>query len=619
MSRPFGAHTWGAPAERAGRDRAAGRRARAWLWPLVRPHRGMVALASLAVLAQTAAGLAMPYLVGVAIDQGVVPRRLEVLNRVALVYVGLAGLQFLAGRAEVLTVAAVGQRVLYAVRNKLFGHVQALSLDFYERERTGRLVARMTADIEAMSDLVTDGLVTLVTSLVTLVGVTVILVVLDWRLALATLGVAPFIALAARGYRRWSAAAYRQVRETHSVVTVQLQEGLAGVRAVQAFRRERATADRLADANHAERAAHRRTIALASIFFPGIEFLGAAATVVVLGVGGRQVLGGDLEIGTLAAFLLYLRYLFDPVQQLSELYDTFQSATAGAERVGAVLAERPSVRETADPAPLPDPRGEVRLEGVRFAYGGGSGRRGPGNPEGVPRSVELQRDPPVDGLGPEVLHDVDLHVPAGSTLALIGPTGAGKSTVAKLIARFYDPTAGRVTVDGLDLRQAMGYVPQEGFLFSGTIADNIRFGRPEATRPEVEAAAGAVGADRVIADLPHGFDTEVGERGALLAAGERQLVAFARAWIADPALLILDEATSNLDVVTEARVQRALRRLRQGRTTIVIAHRLTTVAEADQVAVIEDGRVVEAGPPERLLAADGRFADLYGRWLAGAA
>jgi ATP-binding cassette, subfamily B, bacterial len=257
------------------------------------------------------------------------------------------------------------------------------------------------------------------------------------------------------------------------------------------------------------------------------------------------------------------------------------------------------VRETADPAPLLDPRGEVRLEGVRFAYGGDT----------------------------EVLHDVDLHVPAGSTLALIGPTGAGKSTVAKLIARFYDPTAGRVTVDGLDLRrvrladlrQAMGYVPQEGFLFSGTIADNIRFGRPEATRPEVEAAAGAVGADRVIADLPHGFDTEVGERGALLAAGERQLVAFARAWIADPALLILDEATSNLDVVTEARVQRALRRLRQGRTTIVIAHRLTTVAEADQVAVIEDGRVVEAGPPERLLAADGRFADLYGRWLAGAA
>ena len=615
MSRHFSAHTWGAAAdaEGAGRDRAAGRRARAWLWPLVRPHRRMVALASLAVLAQTATGLAMPYLVKVAIDQGVVPRRLEVLDRVALLYVGLAGVQFLAGRVEVLTVAAVGQRVLYAVRNKLFGHVQALSLDFYERERTGRLVARMTADIEAMSDLVTDGLVTLVTGLVTLVGVTVILVVLDWRLALATLAVAPFIALAARGYRRWSATAYRQVRETHSVVTVQLQEALAGVRAVQAFRRERATAARIAEANYAERAAHRRTIALASIFFPGIEFLGAAATVVVLGVGGRQVLGGDLEIGTLAAFLLYLRNLFDPVQQLSELYDTFQSATAGAERVGAVLAERPSVREAADPVPLLDPRGEIRLEGVRFAYGGGSGG--------------LKDSPPVDGLGPEVLHEVDLHVPAGTTLALIGPTGAGKSTVAKLIARFYDPTAGRVTLDGVDLRrirladlrQAMGYVPQEGFLFSGSVADNIRFGRPEASRAEVEAAARAVGADQVIAGLPGGYDTEVGERGALLAAGERQLVAFARAWIADPQLLLLDEATSHLDVVSEARVQLALRRLRRGRTTVLIAHRLSSVADADQVAVVEDGRVVEAGPPSELLDQGGRFADLYGRWLAGAA
>jgi len=596
-----GVRTWGAPpdVDRAGRDRGAGRRARAWLWPLVRPYRGLVVLASLAVLTQTGAGLAMPYLVKVAIDRGVVPGRLEVLDRVALAYVGLAVVQFLAGRVEVLTVASAGQRVLYAVRNKLFRHVQTLSLDFYERERTGRLVARMTADIEAMSDLVTDGLVTLVTSLVTLVGVTVILIVLDWRLALATLVVAPAIALAARGYRRWSSTAYRQVRETHSAVTVQLQEALAGVRAVQAFRRERATAGRLAAANHDERAAHRRTIALASTFFPGIEFLGTAATVVVLGVGGRQVLGGDLDIGTLAAFLLYLRNLFDPVQQLSELYDTFQSATAGAERVGAVLAEQPSVREAADPLPLPDPRGEVRLERVRFAYAEGA----------------------------EVLHAVDLHVPAGTTLALIGPTGAGKSTVAKLIARFYDPAAGRVTLDGIDLRrvrladlrQAMGYVPQEGFLFSGSVADNIRFGRPEATRAEVEAAARAVGADQVIAALPNGYDTEVGERGALLAAGERQLVAFARAWIADPALLILDEATSHLDVVTEERVRRALRRLRRGRTTVLIAHRLSSVADADQVAVVEDGRVVEAGPPAELLDRGGRFADLYARWLAGAA
>jgi ATP-binding cassette, subfamily B, bacterial len=599
--------TYGAPpeGERSSRDRGAGRRARAWLWPLVRPHRRLVALASAAVLVQTGASLAMPFLVAVAIDRGIVPGDLSVINRVALAYLALAGVQFLAGRFEIETVARAGQRVLYAVRTKLFRHLQTLSLDFYERERTGRLVARMTADIDAMSELVTDGLVTMVTGLITMVGVAIILVVMDWQLALATLVVAPLIGLAARLWRRWSADAYRRVRETHSVVTVQLQESLSGVRAIQSFRRERATAARLEAANHDERVAHWRTIGLASFFFPGIEFLGTAATVVVLGVGGQRVLSGDLEIGVLAAFLLYLRNLFDPVQQLSELYDSFQSATAGAERVGAVLAEEPSVREAPDPVPLRDPRGDIRLEDVCFAY----------------------------DQGPQVLHDVDLRVDAGTTLALIGPTGAGKSTVAKLIARFYDPLAGRITLDGIDLRrirladlrQAMGYVPQEGFLFSSfgssraTVADNIRFGRPDATRAQVEAAARAIGAEPVILALPHGYDTEVGERGALLSAGERQLVAFARAWLADPALLILDEATSNLDVATETRVTEAMRRLREGRTTIVIAHRLSTVIEADQIAVIEDGRLVELGSPEELRVNGGRFADLYGRWLAGAA
>jgi ATP-binding cassette subfamily B protein len=541
----------------------------------------------------------MPFLVKVAIDQGVVPRDLEVINRVAVAYLVLAGVQFVAGRFEIENVARAGQRVLFTVRTRLFRHLQTLSLDFYERERTGRLVARMTADIDAMSDLVTDGLVTLITGLITMVGVAVILFVMDWQLALATLVVAPLIGLAARVWRRWSADAYREVRETHSVVNVQLQEALSGVRAIQAFRRERATAARLAEANQDERAAHWRTISLASFFFPGIEFLGTAATVIVLGAGGQRVLAGDLDIGVLAAFLLYLRNLFDPVQQLSELYDSFQSATAGAERVGNVLAEEPSVREAPDPVPLPDPRGDIRLEDVSFAY----------------------------DQGPEVLHDVNLRLDAGTTLALIGPTGAGKSTVAKLIARFYDPLAGRITLDGVDLRQvrladlrrAMGYVPQEGFLFSGTVLDNIRFGRPEATRDEIEAAARAVGADQVIAGLPDGYDTQVGERGALLAAGERQLVAFARAWIADPALLLLDEATSNLDAVSEASVTDALQRLRAGRTTIIIAHRLTTIAQADQIAVVEDGRIVESGTPDQLRARGGRFADLFDRWLAGAA
>jgi ATP-binding cassette, subfamily B, bacterial len=580
-----------------------GRQARAWLWPLVRPHRRTVALGALAVLTQSAAALAMPYLVKVAIDRGVLSRRLDVLDRVAVAYLLLAGLQLLASRLEIISVASVGQRVLFAVRNKLFAHLQRLSLDFYERERTGKVVARMTNDIEAMSDLVTDGLVTFITSVITLVGIAVILVLMDWQLAVATLVVAPALALAATRFRRQSSAAWRRVREAATVVTIQLQEALSGVRAIQAFRREPTTLRRYADAADAERTAHNRTIRIASLFFPGVEFAGAAASVVVLGVGGHQVLSGGLEIGTLAAFLLYLRSLFDPVQQLSELYDTFQSATAGAERVGAVLQVEPTVREADNPLPLESPRGELALEGVRFAYAIG------------------------DETGPEVLHGVDLRVPAGTTLALVGPTGAGKSTVAKLIARFYDPLSGTVTLDGIDLRQvriadlrrAMGYVPQEGFLFSGTVEDNIRFGRPDATRAQIEAAARAVGAEPVIAGLPHGLDTEVGERGALVSAGERQLIAFARAWIADPALLVLDEATSNLDVVTEARVQQALRRLRQGRTTVLIAHRLSTVIEADQVAIVEDGRVVEAASPDELLARGGRFADLYARWLAGAA
>jgi ATP-binding cassette, subfamily B, bacterial len=592
-------HAAGAP----DRPLGSGRRARAWLWPLARPHRGLVALGALAVLAQSGIDLALPFLVKVAIDDGVVPHRPEVVTRVVLAYLALAGIQLLAGRVEELSVAGAGQRVLFAVRRRLFGHLQSLSLDFYERERTGGLVNRMTSDVEAMSNLLSSGLVKLVSSLVSLVGIVAALVLLDWRLALATLSVTPLAWAAATWFRRRSAGAWRQVRETAAVVTVRLQEGLTAVRAIQSFRRERTTMRSLADANRAERDAHRRTIALTSIFFPGMEFLGVVGTAVVLGFGGRRVLAGDLELGTLAAFLLYLRNLFEPVQQLSELYDTVQAATAGAERIGAVLAERPAVAEHPDAVALPQPRGEVRLDAVRFAY-------------------------PAAGDGaPEVLHGVDLHVPAGSTLGLVGPTGAGKSTIAKLVARFYDPSGGRVVLDGVpldrlrlaDLRACLGYVPQEGFLFSGSIADNIRFGRPDASRAEVEAAARAVGADQVVERLPGGYDAEVGERGVRLAAGERQLVAFARAWLADPALLLLDEATSQLDAASEARVRQALRTLRRGRTTILIAHRLTSVLDADQVAVVEDGRVVEHGRPGDLQAAGGRFAELYDRWLGSVA
>jgi len=584
---------------RAGAGRAVGRAARAWLWPVLRPHRGRVAVAAVAVLTGTATTLLMPYAVKVAIDRGVTRGDLGALRAMVAAYVVLALVQFVAGRAETLLVAAIGEQALYDIRLRLFRHLQALSLDFYERERTGRIVARMTNDIEAMANLVTNGLVILVTSVITLVGVAVVLVLLDWRLALATLLVAPLLGLAANAFRVRSTAAWRLVRERATTVTVRLQEALAGARTIQAYRAQPRVLGRIGEANDAERAAHWRTIRYAAAFFPAVELVGTLASVIVLGFGGWLTLGSALEVGTLVAFLLYLRSLFDPVQQLSELFDQVQAATAGAERVGAVLSQAPTVADAGDAAPLARPRGRLELRGVSFGYAD----------------------------GPDVLHGIDLVVPAGTTLALVGPTGAGKSTVAKLIARFYDPRGGTVRLDGDDLRDlrlgdlraAMGYVPQEGFLFSGTVADNIRYGKPGAPLAEVEAAAAAVGADAVIRRLPKGYDTEVGERGALLSAGERQLVSFARAWIADPALLILDEATSNLDAASEARIGEALHVLRQGRTTIVIAHRLSTVAQADQVGVIEGGRLVEAGPPGRLLAAGGRFAALYDRWLAGAA
>jgi ATP-binding cassette subfamily B protein len=600
----------------ADRPKGPGRKAMAWVWPVLAPHRRRMILAAGAVLAGSATGLLMPYAVKVAIDRGVTPGDVGVLRAAVAAYLLLAVVGFFAGRAETLLVAAVGERALRTVRSNLFAHLQKLSVDFYERERTGRIVARMTSDIEAMSTLVSSGLVSLITSVITLAGIAGLLIWLDWRLAAATLVVAPLLFLAGNRFRKLSGDAWRDVRERATVVTVRLQEALAGVRTIQAFRREPATRAGLAEANDAERKAHWRTIQYASVFFPGVEFAGALASVIVLGLGGWLTLNGQLEVGTLVAFLLYLRNLFDPLQRLSELYDQFQAAVAGAERVGAVLDRRPSVREDDDPIALPHPRGELHLEDVRFAYADSGGIDGRPDEEDTE-----EREPPT------VLHGIDLHVPAGCTLALVGPTGAGKSTVAKLIARFYDPTAGTVRLDGVDLRRvrvadlraAMGYVPQEGFLFSGTVAENIAYGRPGASRAEIEAAAAAVGADELIERLPDGFGTEVGERGVLLSAGERQLVAFARAWIADPALLVLDEATSNLDVVTEASIQTALRRLRADRTTILIAHRLSTVADADLVAVIEDGRVVESGTPGELRVGGGRYAELHDRWLAGAA
>jgi ATP-binding cassette subfamily B protein len=572
-----------------------------WLWPLLRPQRTRIVLGSVAAAVQTAVGLVTPYLFKVAIDRAILPGHLVVLNVLAAAYLSLAGLNMLAVRVEVLAVGRVGQRTLHAVRCNLFAHLLRLPLAFHQRERSGGMVARMVGDVEAMTGLVSSGLMQLANNVATLTGVAVILIVLDWRLALETMVLSPVLAVTTIWFRKGSARAWRELRETTSGATVALHETISGVREIQGYRGEEAILAGVAAANHSARRASRRTVVLGALFFPGVEFTSAIAFVVVLGFGGQRVFTGQLGIGTLTAFLLYLGLLFGPIFGLSEFYDTAQSAIAGGARIGAVLAIEPAVREPDHPVRLGSPRGDIRLTKVRFAYPG---------PDGTP--------------GPEILHDIDLAVPAGQTLALVGATGAGKSTIAGLLLRFHDPLAGRITLDGLDVRQlrladlrrAVSFVPQEGFLFSGTVEDNIRLGCPRVSRSQIEAAITALGAWPLVGRLPSGLDTDVGERGRRLASGERQIIALARAWIADPAVLVLDEATSHLDMEAEARVSQALRQLRVGRTTVLIAHRLSSVADADLIAMIADGRIVETGSPAELLAAGGHFGELYDRWAA---
>jgi ATP-binding cassette subfamily B protein len=574
---------------------------RAWLWSLLRPHRRQIGVGVAAVLVLTAADLALPYLFKIAIDGAVVARERTVLDLVAAACLGLVGVKVFARRLRARTVARVGQRTLDTVRRTLFAHLLQLPLEFYQRERTGGIVARMTGDVDATSGLVSSALLELVSSVVTFAGVAAVLAVLDWRLALATLTLAPVLAGTVGWFRSRSGSAWGEVRQTASAVATALQEAISGVREIQAYRREATVLRNLATVHDDARRAGRRTAVQGALFFPGVELISGLATAVVLGYGGHRVLAGQLGIGTLTAFVLYLRVLFGPVFNLSERYDTVQAAMAAAERIGRMLASRPTVGERDFPLALPCPRGHLRLARVRFAYP---------DPDGGP--------------GAELLHDVDLDVPAGATVALVGATGAGRSTIARLILRFHDPSAGHVVLDGLDLRdlrlddlrRAIGFVPCDGFLFAGTVADNIRFGRPDAGPDQIARAIAALGVGPLIDRLPAGLDTPVGARGDRLASGERQVIAFLRAWVADPAVLVLEEATSHLDADTERCLQHALRELRRTRTTVFIAHRLSSVLDADRVAVVDDGRIVEAGPPAALIAADGPFADLYRSWVA---
>jgi ABC-type multidrug transport system fused ATPase/permease subunit len=588
-----------------------GRKVR-WLIGLLRPYRLQVVLMMIAIVVATAAALAPPYLAGRAIDDGIQASDTGALTVIVAIYIGSVAVLWAASYAQTYLVGWVGQRALQDLRERIYTHLQAMSIGFFTRRRPGVLISRLTNDVQALDTLVTDGVITLFQSTLTLLGVIVILLALDVPLALVTFLTFPLLAVGSLVFRIISADAYRLTREKIANITAYLQETLSGVRVVRTFGREERHVARMTELNEENRVANMRTVYLNASYFPAVELLSAIGTAVILLYGGYRVIDGDVEIGLLVAFVGYLAQFFDPIQQISQLYTTYQQGMAALDKIFDLLDTEPDMVDrpaAIDPGEL---RGEIELDGVWFSYA---------------RGGDADADQVAEDEAEWALRDIDLHVPAGQTVALVGETGAGKSTLAKLVARFYDPQRGRVLVDGHDLRDLqaqalrsrLGIVPQEGYLFSGTIRDNIAFGRPDASDEEILAAAHAVGAEEFIGRLPDGYETEVGERGVQLSAGQRQLVAFARALLAEPRILILDEATSNVDVRTERVIEAGLSRLLAGRTAIVIAHRLSTIRRAGRIVVLEHGEIVESGTHEDLIAAGGRYAQLYGAWAESTA
>jgi ATP-binding cassette, subfamily B, bacterial len=575
-------------------------RSRRLLRSLLRPHRRLLWIAVALLLLQNAAGMAGPYLVKLGIDRGIPPLTGSRDDPTVLLSVGAAfGVaavaEYLTKRGFLALSGRIGQAILLDLRQRVYDHFQRLSVGFHERYTSGRVISRLTSDMDSIGELVDGGIDDLVLAALSVVSVAGILLWLDPPLALVTLASFPFLLWLSRWFQQASARAYRRTREAVALVIVHFVESMGGMRAVQAFRREPRNQEIMDTVNDNYRVANLKAARLIAVYSPGIKLIGNVTIAVVLTYGGYRALHGQTQVGVLAAFLLYLRRFFEPMQELSQFYNSLQSATAALEKLSGVLDEAPAVPEPVHPVALPAPaRGELRFTGVAFSYRG-------------------------DRV---VLPRLDLHIPAAQTVALVGATGAGKSTIAKLVARFYDPTTGTVTLDGVDLRdvsdddlrRAVVMVTQENFLFSGTVAENIGFGRPDATRDEVAAAAEAIGADAFIRALPDGYDTDVRKRGGRLSAGQRQLVAFARAFLADPAVLILDEATSSLDIPSERLVQHALRTILADRTAIVIAHRLSTVEIADRVLVLDGGVLVEDGSPAELIGGDGRYAALHRQW-----
>ena len=584
-------------------------RSRRLLADLLRPHRRAVIATISLIVVESLAALAGPWLVGLAIDNGL-PPLLHAHDAAPLLGIAAAlgfavAVQAVTTRMFVTMTGRVGQRVVLELRNRLFAHCQALDVAFHESYTSGRVISRQTSDMDSISDLFEEGLDSLIAAILTLLLVGTGMLLLDWQLGLVVLaGFIPLIWMTA-WFRRESASAYRRTREAIALVIVQFVETFGGIRAVQAFRREPRNSGIFSGLGQDYAEASRHASRLYAVYGPSISLVGNIITGVVLGYGGLLVIDGDIKVGVLATFLLYLQRFFDPLQDVSQFYNTFQSAASGLEKISGVLEQEPAVPEPVWPVSLPRREAasvaegrRVRFETITFGYR--------------------------DNL---VLPGLELDIPAGQTVALVGETGAGKTTIARLLGRFYDPRSGRITLDGTDLRQLPDSVlrteviviTQENFLFEGSVADNIRLGRPDASDADVHRAARMIGAHDFIDALPEGYDTPVGKRGGRLSAGQRQLVSFARAFLAAPAVLVLDEATSLLDIPSERLVQGALRTVLADRTAVIIAHRLSTVAIADRVLVLDHGRITEDGPPGELMAGDGEYAALHSSWAASLA
>jgi ATP-binding cassette subfamily B protein len=597
-------------------------RSRRLLGDLLRPYRrGVINTISLIVV-QSLAALAGPWLVGIAIDTGLPPllhsRDAAPLLSIAAAFAVAVAVQAVTTRLFVAMTGRIGQKVVLELRRRLFAHFLSLEVAFHEDYTSGRVISRQTSDLEAISDLFEEGLDSLIAAVLALLLVGTGMMLLDWKLGLVVLaGFIPLIWLTA-WFRRESGGAYRRTRETVALVIVHFVETFGGIRAVQAFRRERRNAEIFSGLGQDYAEANTHAGRLIAIYGPSISLVGNIITGVVLGYGGLLAIEGNLKVGVLATFLLYLQRFFDPLQDVSQFYNIFQSAASGLEKISGVLEQDAGVPEPSDPQELP---GLDRAGGIGGVVPPGASTGGIAGRRVRFESVTFGYR---DNL---VLPALDLDISPGQTVALVGETGAGKTTIARLLGRFYDPRSGRVTLDGVDLRQLPDpvlraeiiVITQENFLFEGSVADNLRLGRPDATASEVEAAARMIGAHDFIAALPEGYDTPVGKHGGRLSAGQRQLISFGRAFLAAPAVLVLDEATSLLDIPGERLVQSALRTVLAGRTAVIIAHRLSTVAIADRVLVLHRGRITEDGPPGELMSGDGEYAALHASWAASLA